>query len=545
MPRMTCGQALVEMLLRHGVDTLFALPGIQNDAFFNALYDAGGALRVIHPRHEQAAAYMAYGYAKTTGKVGVYSVVPGPGFLNTTAALATAYAANAPVLCITGQIASAQIGRGFGVLHEIPDQFAILRGLTKWAARIEHPTQTPARVDEAFHQLKTGRPRPVALEIPTDVLALDAEVEFTNSNYQNSSPAPDANAIEQAAQLLGNARAPLILIGSGAEDAGKELRAVAEMLQAPVVAASSGKGILDARHFLSVSAIEGQQLWKQADVVLGVGTRMYRPLTAWSADDARKIIRIDIDPTEINRVRPPTIGIVADARRALAALRDALPAHNRARASREGELSALKEESDEQFAKIQPQYDFLHAIRDALPDDGILVDEMTQVGYAANYAFPVYHPRTLITSGYQGTLGYGFAAALGAQVAHPDKRVVSISGDGGFMYNVQELATAVLHNIPLTAIVFNDNAFGNVLRMQKENYGGRVIATHLHNPDFVKLAEAFGLRGLRAANAKELRAALATAFENSGPTLIEMPVGEMPRPYGFSPLSIPPARAPR
>jgi len=530
---MTGGHALVEALRRHNIDTLFAIPGIQNDALFNALYDAHGAIRVVHTRHEQGAAYMAYGYAKSTGKVGAYAVVPGPGFLNTTAALGTAYAENARVLCITGQIPSPMIGRGMGMLHEIPDQFAILRGLTKWAARIEHPSQTQRVVDEAFHQLETGRPRPVGIEIPPDVLALETDVTWVESNHAYPAPVPDADAIKRAAAMLSEARRPLIMVGSGAEDAGVELLAVAEMLQAPVIAATSGKGVIGAQHYLSMSRQEGQRLWADADVVLGVGTRMSGALTSWGVDDTLKIIRIDIDPVEINRVRAPTLGIVADARLALAALRDQLRAENVSRPSREAELGALKEEFDEQFAKVQPQYDYLRAIRDVLPADGILVDEVTQVGYAANYAYPVYRPRTLISSGYETTLGYGFATALGAKVAHPNQPVVSINGDGGFMYNVQELATAVLHQINLVAIVFNDNSFGNVLRMQKENYGGRVIATQLRNPDFIKLAESFGAIGARATNPRELRDTLAAALKNSVPTLIQVPVGEMPRPHSF------------
>lgn len=533
MPRMTGGQALVEMLRRHGVDTLFAIPGVQNDAFFNALYDAHGAIRVIHTRHEQGAAYMAFGYAKTTGKVGTYSVVPGPGFLNTTAALGTAYAESAPVLCLAGQIPSHAIGRGWGMLHEIPDQLAILRGLTKWAARVEHPTQMQRVVDEAFHQLGTGRPRPVGIEIPPDVLSLETDVQLLESDYHYPKAAPDAQAIAKAAELLGAAAKPLIIVGSGVDDAGADLVAVAEMLQAPVVAATNGKGVVSARHCLSLSRAEGQKLWAEVDVVLGVGTRMSGGLNAWGVDEALKIVRIDIDPVEINRVRAPTIGIVADAALALAALREQLCALKVAHASREGELSALKEEFDEKFSQVQPQYDYLHAIRDALPEDGILVDEVTQVGYAANYAFPVYRPRTLVTSGYEITLGYGFATALGAKVAHPDKAVVSINGDGGFMYNVQELATAVLHKIGVAAIVFNDNRFGNVYRMQKENYGGRFIASELRNPDFVKLAESFGAVGARATSPSELRAALTAAFGRSLPTLIEVPVGEMPRPHAF------------
>src|SRR5882762_1123467 len=190
MTRMTGGRALVEMLCRHGVDTLFALPGVQNDALFVALYDAGEAIRVIHPRHEQAAAYMAFGYARASGKVGAYAVVPGPGVLNTTA-LATAYATNAPVLCISGQIPSNLIGRGFGLLHEVPDQLAILRGLTKWAERIDHPSETGKRVNEAFRQLADGRPRPVALEMPLDIMALETEIALPPAGAAPEPPPPD------------------------------------------------------------------------------------------------------------------------------------------------------------------------------------------------------------------------------------------------------------------------------------------------------------------------------------------------------------------
>src|SRR5579864_5839617 len=208
--RMTGGAALVEMLRRHGIDTLFALPGVQNDALLVALYDAGEAIRVIHTRHEQAAAYMALGYARATGKPGAFAVVPGPGLLNTTAALATAYATNAPVLCISGQIPSNLIGRGFGLLHEIPDQLAILRGLTKWAARIGHPSEAGKLVNEAFRQLADGRPRPVALEMPLDIMAMNAAVDLPAVGEAPVPPAPDPEAIDKAAALLSEAKAPLI-----------------------------------------------------------------------------------------------------------------------------------------------------------------------------------------------------------------------------------------------------------------------------------------------------------------------------------------------
>jgi acetolactate synthase I/II/III large subunit len=530
MTRMTGGRALVEMLTRHGVDTLFALPGVQNDALFVALYDAGEAIRVIHPRHEQAAAYMAFGYARASGRPGAYAVVPGPGLLNTTAALATAYATNAPVLCISGQIPSNLIGRGFGLLHEVPDQLAILRGLTKWAERINHPTEAGPLVNEAFRQMAHGRPRPVALEMPLDIMALEGEVALPQVEAPPPPPPPDPGLIAEAAKLLAAAKQPMIYIGSGCAEAGAEVLAVAEQLQAPVVTYTGGKGIVSDRHYLAQNLLAGHELWRQTDVVLAVGTRFNQPQTRWGLDQDIKVIRIDLDPVEITRIARPTIGIVADARQALAALGKELA--GKERASRKGELDAVKAKTAARLREpLGPQCEYLDAIRAELPDDGIYVEDLTQVGYVGRLAFPVYQPRTYIHSGYQGTLGFSYATALGAKVAYPDLPVVSISGDGGFMYNVQELSTAALHGIDAIAIVFADGAYGNVRRMQKNDYGNRLIAVDLLNPNFPKMAESYGIAGVRAQSPDQLRRELAAALKRRGPSLIEVPVGEMPDPW--------------
>jgi acetolactate synthase-1/2/3 large subunit len=530
MTRMTGGRALVEMLQRHAVDTLFALPGVQNDALFVALYDAGENIRVIHPRHEQAAAYMAFGYSRANGKPGAFAVVPGPGLLNTTAALSTAYATNTPVLCISGQIPSNLIGRGFGPLHEIPDQLSILRGLTKWAERINHPSEAGKLVNEAFRQLADGRPRPVALEMPLDIMAFESEVALPQPEAPLPPPVPDHDLIDKAAALLAGAKQPMIYIGSGATDAGAEALALAERLQAPVVTYTGGKGIVSDRHPLAQNLLAGHALWRGTDVVLTVGTRFNQPQTRWGLDSDIKVIRVDLDPIEINRIARPTIGIVADAKMALAALLEALPGGERA--PRRDEFDALKAKT---AARLQdtlgPQCEYLAAIRDELPDDGIYVEDLTQVGYVGRLAFPVYQPRTYIHSGYQGTLGFSYATALGAKVARPDRPVVSISGDGGFMYNVQELSTAALHGIDVIAIVFADGAYGNVRRMQKNDYGNKLIATELLNPNFPKMADSYGIAGVRAMNPDELRRELAAALKRRGPSLIEVPVGEMPDPW--------------
>jgi acetolactate synthase I/II/III large subunit len=532
MTRKTGGGALVEMLRRHGVDTVFALPGVQNDALFAAFYDAGEALRVIHTRHEQGAAYMAFGYTRASGKVGAFAVVPGPGLLNTTAALATAYATNAPVLCISGQIPSDMIGRGFGLLHEIPDQLGILQRLTKFAARIDHPTQTGKRVNEAFRQLRDGRPRPVGLEIPPDVLALETDVTLPAAEPPPPVTEPDPELIDKAAALLAAAKKPLLFVGGGAVDAGEETLAIAQMLQMPVVSFTGGKGIVSDRHYLAQSALAGHELWREADVVLAVGTRLHQPQLRWGVDRDLKLVRIDIDPIEITRYFKPALGIVADAKAALAALHTALIRHAPSRPSRRDELEALKSATLARLGEqLGPQCEYLRAIRSELPDEGIYVEDLTQVGYVGRMAFPVYHPRTYIHSGYQGTLGFGFATALGAKVGRPDRPVVSVCGDGGFMFNVQELSTAVRHGIDIVAIVFADGAYGNVRRMQKEDYGNRLIGVDLLNPHFPKMAESFGAAGVRTTTPDGLRRELAAALKRSGTTLIEVAVGEMPDPW--------------
>jgi acetolactate synthase-1/2/3 large subunit len=523
MTKMTGGGALVEMLRRHGVDTIFALPGVQNDALFVAFYDAGEALRVIHTRHEQGAAYMAFGYARASGKVGTYAVVPGPGLLNTTAALATAYATNAPLLCISGQVPSDMIGRGFGLLHEIPDQLGILQRLTKWAARIDHPTQAGKLVNEAFRQLRDGRPRPVGIEIPPDVLALHSEIALPATEGPPPITEPDLELIDKAAALLAAAKKPLLFVGSGAVDAAEEVLAIAEMLQMPVVSFTGGKGIVSDRHYLAQSALAGHELWREADVVLAVGTRLHQPQLRWGVDRDLKLIRIDIDPVEIARYFRPALGIVADAKAALAALHRAVDRLAPKRASRQDELETLKAATLSRLeAQLGPQCEYLRAIRAELPDDGIYVEDLTQVGYVGRMAFPVYHPRTYIHSGYQGTLGFGFATALGAKVGRPDRPVVSVSGDGGFMFNVQELSTAVRHGIDIVAIVFADGAYGNVRRMQKEDYGNRLIGVDLQNPQFPKMAESFGAAGVRTTTPDGLRRELAAALKRRGTTLIEV-----------------------
>lgn len=524
---MTGGEAVVGALLAHGVQTLFGLPGVQNDWLYNALYDAGDKIRVIHTRHEQGAAYMALGYALATGEPAVFNVVPGPGLLNATAALATAYGLNAPVFCLTGQIPSHQIGHERGVLHEIPHQPEIMGGLSKWVGRANHPAEIPAMVAEAFYHLRSGRPRPVGLEVPMDVLAQQAAVTPVEP-WIPTYPPLDAGAIEEAARWLGEAQNPMIYVGGGAQGVSPEITQLADTLQAPVVGYRTGRGILDSRHPLSLTMPPSHHYWGKTDVVLAVGTHMRIPLQGWGTDSNLKVIRIDVDASALHKIKRPDLAIVARAEDALPALLAAIGDYNRPRTDRSDEMQAIKAQWAADTAYLEPQNTYIKIIREALGDDGIFVDELTQVGFAARIVMDVHQPRTFISTGYMGTLGYGFQTALGVKVARPDVPVVSVAGDGGFMFGVQELATAVQHRVATTTIIFNNNQYGNVQQMQRRLYDERVIASDLHNPDFVQLARVFGANGHRAETPDQLREALRTAFASDLPTVIEVPIGETP-----------------
>jgi acetolactate synthase-1/2/3 large subunit len=543
MKTLSTAQTVVSMLEVNGIDTLFCLPGVQNDPFFDALYDRTNAIRPIHARHEQACAYMALGYAMAAGKPSAYMVVPGPGFLNTTAALSTAYAVNAPVLALTGQIQQSMIGRNVGLLHELPDQLAIMRGLTKWADRIPSPTAAPGLVNEAFRRLLSGRQRPVALECAMDTWARRAPVELIGTAAV-ADPCPvDEEAVERAAKLLGSAEHPMIVVGGGAQGAGEYVQRIAELLDAPVMTGRMGQGVIDGRHRLSVTAPAGYRFWGEADVVLAVGTRLQPQQQNWGLDDSLKIIRIDADSEELDRQRKPEIGIVGDATATLKALADHLTKHGSKRNGRAEHVAGIKAEATKKIREtLAPQIAYLEAIRKALPDDGILVDELTQIGYAARFAYPTYKPRTFLSPGYQGTLGWGYATSLGAKIAKPDTAVVSISGDGGFMFTAMEMATAAQHGIGVVAVVFSDGAFGNVRRIQQQSFNNRTIATELRNPDFVKLGESFGIDAVRVTSPEELGTAISRGIAKGAPLLIDCPVGQFPDPW---PLVTLPRNRPR
>lgn len=538
---MNCGDAIVQSLLQHGVDTVFGLPGVHTYPFFDALYRAGDAVRVITPRHEQTTAYMAFGYAKSTGKVGVYSVVPGPGMLNTSAALCSAYGASAPVFCVTGQVPSDYIGSGKGHVHELPDQLATLRLLTKWAARIDHPAEAPGLVAEAIRQALSGRPRPVALEVPWDILTQKAPLEIIAPLGKYPDIESDPDEITKAVNILKDAKNPMIMVGGGAVDASAEVLALAEMLQAPVASYRSGRGIVSDEHYLGFNCASGMKRWPETDVLIGIGSRLQLIWFGWQARPNVKTILIDIDPQQRARLKPD-VGIVGDAKTSVQALTAALDRVSSPRASRREEFEAIKQRTLCEIQKVKPHVQFLEVIRQVLPRDGFLVEEICQAGFTSLFAFPVYAPRTFVTCGHQATLGFGFPTALGVKVANPNKAVVSLAGDGGFQFGIQELATAAQYGINLVVIVYNNGAYFNVMRDQQERFNGRLQSSLLRNPDFLKVAEGFGVRGYKAATPVALKAALENALSESAPALIEVPIelGTEGSPWEF--LQAPPPR---
>ncbi|MFI5030018.1 MAG: thiamine pyrophosphate-dependent enzyme [Reyranellales bacterium] len=528
MPRMTGGDAIVDSLLRHGIDTIFGVPGVQMYGLFDAFARNANRLQVINARHEQTTAYMALGYAKSTGKPSAYTVVPGPGVMNTMGALTTAWAMNAPVLCITGQVPSAMIGRTRGQLHEMPDQLATLKTLLKFAERIEHPTEAPQVMARAFQAMVSGRPGPVAVEMPMDMFPASADVTPVEPLGKRAAPVPDVDKIAALAKLVDGAKTPMIVVGSGALDAGPEVLALAEKIGAPVVAFRTGKGVVDSRHPLSLTTVAGFRLWDSTDLLIGIGSRLEIPLIRWAPAPAGvKVGRIDIDPAEHRRLTV-TVPIVADAADGTRALVAAVKKKDDP--ARREAIAAAKAAALAQVSKAQPQIGYLDVIRAALPDDGIVVDELTQVAYIGWYGYPVHKPRTFISSGFSGTLGYGFPTALGVKVGNPDKPVVSITGDGGFLFGGSDLATAVQFGINLVTVVVNNASYGNVLRDQKRFYEGRHSGSVLTNPDFVAYARAFGAAAWRVENADGLRDALREAIAGNGPAVIEV-VSDITKDY--------------
>ncbi|MBI3326934.1 MAG: thiamine pyrophosphate-binding protein [Nitrospinae bacterium] len=542
MAQMMGGQAVVRALQREGVPVVFGLPGVQIMGIYDAFHGQS-EVRLITVHHEQTTTYMADGYARVSGKPGVGLVVPGPGVQNASAALGTAYACSSPVLLLAGQVESYMLGQDKGALHEINDQLEIVRPITKWSRRALKVEEIPGAIHEAMRQMQTGRPRPTLVEIPPDVLAATAEV--TLNDPETYPPAvPDREAVRRAADLLVTAKKPLIWVGGGAilADVSQELTSLAEALGAPVATTPEGKGALAEDHPLALGVgYYGHGApalaTPRADVILAVGTRLTGQMRGPTAPrQPQRLIHLDVDPTVIGKNYPAEVSLIGHAKPALQMLLEMVRQHTGAQTRwPRPELQEIKRDAEAWVRQQAPlQCEIISQLQQVLSEDTIIVSGITNVGYWSNFALRVQRPRTYVTASYFATLGFAFPTALGAKVAAPDRPVISLSGDGGFMYALPELATAVQYGINLVAIVFADGAFGASKHDQRTRYGGKVVGTEFHNPSFAQVAEVFGAKGIRA-EPDSVGRALREAIAANRPTVIEVPIPTLAPPFQIPP----------
>ncbi len=531
MATMTGGQALVRQLRRQGVGVIFGLPGDQIMYALDAVYDQPD-IRFITTRHEQGTTYMADGYARAGGSPGVAFVVPGVGVYNASAGLATAYACSSPVFLFAGQVNKESIGRGLDALHDVHDQLDIVRPITKWAQRVVDPAAVPEAVRRAFHEMTSGRSRPVELEIPPETLAEKANVELLDP-LAPEEPEIDYALVAQAAEVLSTASSPVLLAGGGVhlDDATGEFTEVAELLQAPVLTTREGKGAIDDRNPLSVGTAWNNRRVSEvilgSDVVLAVGTR----LQGIGITASQRVIHLDVDPRQIGRQAPIWLGVPARAKLGLRSVLEELHKRMEPRPSRAAELRAVRRSIEEQLRAVGPQARMVEHLREAIPEDAIVAVGTTSIGYMCHMHFPVFRPRSYLSTSYMGTLGAAFPVALGAKVARPERPVVAIKGDGGFLFAATELATAVQYGINVVTLVFNDSAYGNSNRDQRERFGGREIGTELKNPDFASFARSFGAEGFIVKDLEHLGPVLSEALSANRPAVIECPIDRLPSPF--------------
>ena len=530
MARLRGGQAVARALQAEGIDTVFGIVGTHNSLIFDGLTDLSD-LRVVTTRHEGGAGFMADGFARATGRPAACIVVPGPGLTNVMTALGQAYLDSVPVLAIAGQNPVSTLDRRLEEFHELHGSLQIAESVTVSATRLTSPADAPGAIRDAVRLMRSAHPRPTFVEVPLDVAGAEAEVEMLPPVEDFPRASGDPEAIKRAAEVLDRARRPVILAGGGviAAEAGRALRAVAARLGAPIIMTGHGRGAVPDDDPLSLGDGWGRltyfdELFAEADATLIVG---------WSLDyvtDALRaarvpgpIVQIDIDPAAIGRHREVAVGIVGDARLALERLERELSGPHPPGAWCDVDAVRARKRA-ELVEKAGPVLELLDAIRAVLPRDAIVADDLCLPGYWALVALDIYEPRTFMHPGMFGTLGYALPAAVGASIGRPDRKAVALCGDGGFLYTSQELATAVQEQVDLVAIVFNDNAYGALKLFQDRHHGGRRIGVELRNPDFAKLAEAYGAHGVKLRTSVDLGPALADALGRRGPALIECPL---------------------
>lgn len=542
MEKLSGGEALAKSLVREGVEVIFGLPGVQMYGLVTGIRDEPG-LRMITTRHEFATTHMADGYARASGKPGVATVVPGVGIYNAGSGLATAYARSSPVLLISGEVPRDQIGKGRDALHEIDNQVNLIKPITKWHKSIMRPHEAPSAINEAFRQMRSGRPAPTFIDMPPEGMVEREEVELLES-VPGEREVPEDSLIEEAAEVIINAQSAIIFAGGGVarSDAFDELRNLTELTGIPVVNSSGGKGVISREHSNSIGSWVGaagpiKDMIDSAEVIVAVGTR-FTPRNP--AGTSSRVVHIDPDESILSRPHPNRLALKGDAKATLAKLVSALEnlgCDSETMSSRHNfDKSAMQDKrmTDRSEDAASP---WLSAIESAYPDDAVGVWGMTQLGYYSRQHFEARSPRSYIDSGYMGTLGYAYPTALGAKVAVPDRPVICVVGDGGFMYASGEISTAVKYGINVVALVFNDGAYGNVARDLDQDFGGSYEADFV-NPDFSMLAESYGAKSFSADSPDTLSDAIVGAIDADAPCLVDIRIDRLPRPKAWA------ARAP-
>jgi acetolactate synthase-1/2/3 large subunit len=535
--RLSGAKALIKSLENEGVEVIFGIPGGAILPVYDALY--GSSIRHILVRHEQCAAHAADGYARASGRVGVCMATSGPGATNLVTGIATAYMDSSPIVAITGQVARHMIGRD---AFQEADIIGITTPITKYSFQIRSAEEVPRVVKEAFYLAAEGRPAPVLIDFPVDVQREEAEMDFDvkiSPHLNKVVKEPHPLQVKRATEILLNAERPVILAGGGViiSNASEELRALAELLMIPVMVTLMGKGAFPENHPLYIGRIgmhgsaAANKLIVEADVILAVGTRFSDRSTGRFDTFARDatLIHVDIDAAEIGKNIRPDIPIVADAKHALKAIYEAAKELARKKDNsiwlqRVKEVKESLEKAGQHSADELSPKNLIREIRKLLPADGIVTTGVGRNQMWASLYFEVYHPRTFITSGGLGTMGFGLPAALGAKVAKPNSIVVDIDGDGSFLMTERELATSIAENIPVIAVILNDGWLGMVKYWQDLFYGRRYCATCLKRgiPDFVKLAEAYGANAARPQSLDEFSKTFKEAMSSDRTTVIDV-----------------------
>jgi len=517
----TCGQSAIAFLEANGVDTVFGIPGVHTLDFYRGL--AQSAIRHVGVRHEQGAGFMADGYARASGKPGVCVLITGPGVVNAGTAIGQAFSDSVPMLVLSSVNARDDLGKGRGRLHEITDQQAVMAPLTAFSRTIMKPEELPRAMADAYAVFETGRPRPVHIEIPLDVLS-GPGVPAEDSRGRRRRPVPDAASVASAAKLIQTAKLLVVIAGGGSVEAVDPLKAFVEKSGAILVPTVAAKGYVPDDHPQSLGSTLAQKatlaLLGEADVVVAVGTELAET-EHWTAalPIKGKLVRIDLDPRNMSRDYPAAVAILADAGATLKALAAAIKPRPAPDAKR---LAAVRAANLAEWRPLQRKHiAVLDALRSALPDDGIVASDMTQIAYTGNCYFRCQRPRTWFHPQGFGTLGYALPAAIGAKLAAPDRAVVALAGDAGLLFTVQELATAAELRMPLAVLLWNNDALGQIAG-DMVGRGIPEIAVKPRNPDFQALARAFHCHARQPTSLAELTQSLKDAFSADGPTVIEV-----------------------